>query len=163
MNIELFTDSIFKLLLTISLTFVSSFERELHTPHHPGSLFTNMIVGVGSCCFSVISVKVGSGGHDNDPGRIAAQLVSGIGFLGSATVFRTNEYVKGINTAASLWISVAIGMGIGFDMFEISLALSLFTTLLLLINNLYKKCKKYRSLKNEHNSEEDLELGIVDD
>jgi uncharacterized membrane protein YhiD involved in acid resistance len=62
-----------------------------------------------------------------------------MGFLGSATIFKSNNYVKGINTAANLWISAAISMAIGADLWELALITSGFTCLVLFINNGWKK------------------------
>ena len=117
-NFLYFLTALFKLLLSMGFSFVISFERELHT--HPGGVCTHTLVGFGSCLYTMISVhlndKYNSGSAD--PARICAQIVSGMGFLGSATIFKSNNYVKGINTAANLWISAAISMAIGADLWE---------------------------------------------
>ena len=64
-----------------------------------------------------------------------------MGFLGSATIFKAHNYVKGINTAANLWISAAISMAIGADLWELAAVTSSFTIILLFTNNCYKRCK----------------------
>ena len=66
---------------------------------------------------------------------------SGMGFLGSATIFKSNNYVKGINTAANLWISAAVSMASGADLWEIAIVICLYTVLVLLLNNIYKKIR----------------------
>ena len=110
--------AIIKLSLSIFFSLIISIERELHT--HPGGACTHMLVGLGSCLYTMISVHL----RDKypvtnaDPARICAQIVSGMGFLGSATIFKSNNYVKGINTAANLWISAAISMAIGAELWE---------------------------------------------
>jgi len=123
------------------------FERECHT--HPGGVCTHTLVGFGSCLFTLVSVhlkdKFDSAG---DPARICAQIVSGMGFLGSATIFKSQNYVKGINTAANLWISAAISMAIGADLWEFALVTSIFTFIVLFVNN---KCKKKRYKKRNKN------------
>jgi len=131
--------ALIKLLLSTGMSFIISFERELHT--HPGGICTHTLVGFGSCLFTMISVNLRDKyPSDNaDPARICAQVVSGMGFLGSAAIFRSNNYVKGINTAANLWISAAISMAIGADLWEIAIVTSVFTTIVLVINNFYKK------------------------
>ena len=97
-----------------------------------------------------------------DPARICAQIVSGMGFLGSATIFKSNNYVKGINTAANLWISAAISMAIGADLWELGLVTSIFTIIILIINNRYKKYRysKYK-IDDDYdvNDDNDVELG----
>ena len=103
-------------------------------------MYTHALVGIGSCLFTMTSVHLRDKYDVNsaDPARICAQIVSGMGFLGSATIFKSNNYVKGINTAASLWISAAISMAIGADLWELGLVASLFTLVILLLNNRYK-------------------------
>ena len=128
-----------KLGLSVILSFIISIERELHS--HPGGACTHILVGLGSCLFTMISIHLRDKIHveNADPARICAQIVSGMGFLGSATIFKSNNYVKGINTAASLWISAAISMAIGADLWELGLITTIFTLLIFLINSKYKR------------------------
>ena len=132
-------NSILKLGLSAIMSFVISIERELHT--HPGGICTHTLVGFGSCLFTMISVNLRQKfpSDNSDPARICAQIVSGMGFLGSATIFKSNNYVKGINTAANLWISAAISMAIGADLWELALVTSGFVIPVLFLNNIYKK------------------------
>jgi putative Mg2+ transporter-C (MgtC) family protein len=109
MNWDFIIETLIKFLLTIGFVVILSIERERHS--HPGGVVTHILVGLGSCLYSIISISFDK--ENSDPTRIAAQIVSGMGFLGSATVFKTDKYVKGINTAANLWIAAAVGMGIG--------------------------------------------------
>jgi putative Mg2+ transporter-C (MgtC) family protein len=152
-----------KLLLSTGMSFIISFERELHT--HPGGICTHTLVGFGSCLFTMISVHLRDKypSYNADPARICAQIVSGMGFLGSATIFRSNNYVKGINTAANLWISAAISMAIGADLWELSIITSIFVIIVLVVNNCYKKyrygkMKKKQTTETEHNTQIDIEL-----
>ena len=133
------TMSLVKLSLSLICSSIISIERELHS--HPGGLATHVLVGLGSCLFTMISVNLRDkfDSPNADPARICAQIVSGMGFLGSATIFKSNNYVKGINTAANLWISAAISMAIGADLWELALITSGFTCLVLFINNGWKK------------------------
>ncbi len=137
-------NAILKLLLSTAMSFVISFERELHT--HPGGVCTHTLVGYGSCLFTMISVNLKNNypASNSDPARICAQIVSGMGFLGSATIFKSNNYVKGINTAANLWISAAISMAIGADLWELAIITSCFVVPVLFINNIYKKIRYKR-------------------
>ena len=126
-------------------------EREFHS--HPGGVTTHMLVGIGSCLFTMVSVDYSKrNGHTGDPMRVAAQIVSGMGFLGSATIYKSQNYVKGINTAASLWISAANGMAVGSDMIEYAIITTLFTMCLLIGNNSYKKYinRKKREKEEQH-------------
>jgi len=74
---------------------------------------TYALVALGSALFTIISFMNGGG----DPGRIAAQIVSGIGFIGAGTIIHRGGGVEGLTTAAGLWASAAIGMAVGVDMF----------------------------------------------
>ena len=127
--------SLIKLLISAGMSFIIGFERELHT--HPGGVCTHTLVGFGACLFTMVSVHLRDKfpSYNSDPARICAQIVSGMGFLGSATIFKSNNYVKGINTAANLWISAAISMAIGADLWELGITTSLFVIIVLFINN----------------------------
>lgn len=143
-----FLEAIIKLSLSTLFSFIISFERELHT--HPGGVCTHTLVGFGSCLFTMVSINLSEeyGNGESDPSRIAAQVVSGMGFLGSATIFKSDNYVKGINTAANLWISAAISMSIAADMWALGSTTAFFTLICLFANNRYKK---YRYKKNDMN------------
>lgn len=131
-------DGLIKLGLIIFLSFIVGIEREFHS--HPGGVITYMLVGIGSCLFTMISIDYNKR-HEvsGDPMRVAAQIVSGMGFLGSATIYKSKKYVKGINSAASLWISAANGMAVGSGMLEYGIITSIFTMILLVINKFYRK------------------------
>ena len=146
--------ALIKLGLSTLLSFLISIERELHS--HPGGACTHILVGFGACLFTMISVRIGDvyNSSNADPARICAQIVSGMGFLGSATIFKSDNYVKGINTAANLWISAAISMAIAADLWELGLITSLFTLVILIVNNRYKR---YRYGKKKKNDEIELD------
>jgi uncharacterized membrane protein YhiD involved in acid resistance len=154
-NFEYFIISVIKSSLSVLFSFIIGFERELHS--HPGGICTHTLVGLGSCLFTMISVHLRDiyPSTTSDPARICAQIVSGMGFLGSATIFKSNNYVKGINTAANLWISAAVSMAIGANLWELASVISLYTVLTLLINNIYKKLryKKMDNIVPEENNE----------
>ena len=91
-------------------------EREIH--NHPAGIRTHMLVALGSGLFTVLSI-FGFGGVANgssqliDPTRIAAQIVSGIGFLGAGAILKDGVVIRGLTTAASLWATAAVGMAAG--------------------------------------------------
>jgi putative Mg2+ transporter-C (MgtC) family protein len=96
-------------------------EREIHG--HAAGMRTHLLVGVGSALFTILSIYgvLGiSGTGPVDPTRIAAQIVSGIGFLGAGAIIKEGFSVRGLTTAASLWATAAIGMAAGAG--EIALA-----------------------------------------
>lgn len=87
-------------------------ERELHGK--PAGLRTNILMSIGSCIFMIISIEVArEGGVAADPGRIAAQVVTGVGFLCAGTIIRSRFSVSGLTTAATLWVLSALGLAIG--------------------------------------------------
>ncbi|HLO35934.1 MAG TPA: MgtC/SapB family protein [Candidatus Deferrimicrobium sp.] len=92
-------------------------EREIH--EHPAGMRTHLLVSLGSAIFTVLSVYgfegVGRGAVAPivDPTRIAAQIVSGIGFLGAGAILKYGTSIRGLTTAASLWTAAAIGMAAG--------------------------------------------------
>ena len=107
----------------------------------PAGLRTHVLVATGSALLMVVSIY-GIDGHPQarDPSRIASQVVSGIGFLGAGTILHEGLTVKGLTTAASLWIVSAIGLTVGCGM----MALGIFATgialiTLILIRGLEKK------------------------
>ncbi len=99
---------VFRILLSAGLGFVIGFERELYK--RPAGLRTHILVCVASCLIMLISMYGFSSG---DPGRVAAQVVSGIGFLGAGAILRSDRDIKGITTAATIWMSAAIGLACG--------------------------------------------------
>ena len=84
-------------------------ERELND--QPAGLRTHMLLTIGACLFTLISAY-GFGGR-TDPSRIAAQIVTGIGFLGGGAIVRHGLTVKGVTTAASIWATASVGVAIG--------------------------------------------------
>jgi putative Mg2+ transporter-C (MgtC) family protein len=96
-------ESIGRLSVALFLGSAIGFERQWH--QKMAGLRTNALVALGSCGFVVFSAMVGEG----DPTRIAAQVVTGIGFLGAGVILREGINVHGINTAAALWCSAMVG------------------------------------------------------
>jgi putative Mg2+ transporter-C (MgtC) family protein len=107
-----------RLLVAAALTGAIGLERELRD--RAAGLRTHMLVGVGSALFTIVSAYgwtafefSARSGIVFDPTRIAAQIVTGIGFLGAGAILRQGLTVRGLTTAASLWIVAAIGMAAG--------------------------------------------------
>ena len=102
-----------RLLVAAALGLAIGFEREIHG--HPAGLRTHMLVALGSALFTVLSIHgfLGTSGAPVDSTRIAAQIVSGIGFLGAGAILKDGIVVRGLTTAASLWATSAVGMAAG--------------------------------------------------
>ena len=112
-----------RLLVALILGAVVGLERERQ--ERAAGLRTVTMVSLGSCLFTI----VGAYGFPNtDPSRVAAQIVTGIGFLGAGTIFLRKDLVRGLTTAATIWAVAAIGMAAGTSQYIVAL----FTTLLIL-------------------------------
>lgn len=105
---------VLRLLVAAALAGFIGWERETH--QRPAGLRTHMLVAVGSTLIMLVSQDLFlqyRGMAQADPARIAAQVVSGIGFLGAGTILREGPTVRGLTTAASLWVAAAIGLAVG--------------------------------------------------
>lgn len=116
---------------------VIGFEREIRAKE--AGVRTHFIVALGSALFMIISQYAFSGRFD--AARVAAQVVSGIGFIGAGVIIFQKNVVRGITTAAGLWVAAAIGLACGAAMYPVAIAATLMTVLVLetmhFINNLY--------------------------
>jgi len=102
-------------------------EREFH--RKPAGLRTNMLISLGSALFAILSVELGAGA--GSPDRIAAQVVTGIGFLGAGAILRTGENVHGLTTAATIWVNAAIGMAAGLGSYTVATVSAAITLIVL--------------------------------
>ena len=108
-----------RLAMGLVLGAIIGFERELQ--RQPAGFRTHSLVSFGSALFTVVS-GYGFGGGDNiDPTRIAAQIVSGIGFIGAGTILQYRGHIRGLTTAASLWAVAGIGMAAGAGLFIVAI------------------------------------------
>src|SRR6266568_3401605 len=129
-----------RLVLASLLGALIGLEREIHG--RPAGFRTHLLVSLGSCLFVVTSIQFykdfgnfsGQGPIGVDPGRVAAQVVTGIGFLGAGAIMRDKASIRGLTTAACLWIAAAIGLACGVGMYAVSFVVTLlaFASLLLL-------------------------------
>lgn len=113
-----------RLALAAGLTGAIGLERELR--ERSAGLRTHMLVGVGSALFTIVSAYGWSDfafgrGVTFDPTRIAAQIVTGIGFLGAGAIIRQGFSIRGLTTAAGLWVVAAIGMAAGAGYYSAAL------------------------------------------
>jgi putative Mg2+ transporter-C (MgtC) family protein len=105
---------------------IIGFERELH--RQPAGFRTHSLVALGAALFTIVSAY-GFSGPMVDPTRIAAQIVSGIGFIGAGTILQHRGNIRGLTTAASLWSVAAIGTAAGAGL----VAMALIGTILILV------------------------------
>jgi len=113
-NIEIELIKKFLLITGVSILCGILIGLEREVKHKPAGLKTITLVTVGSAIFTFIS-KYGFSGNAVDSSRVASQIVNGIGFLGAGTIIRSGLKIKGLTTAATLWIAASIGMVIGTE------------------------------------------------
>ncbi|RMF82248.1 MAG: MgtC/SapB family protein, partial [Chloroflexi bacterium] len=132
MSLELQLQSSLQLLLATFLSMLVGLERDRR--QQPAGLRTHMLVGFGACLFTLISFYAFLG---SDPARVAAQVVTGVGFLGAGTILHMREHgtpdVKHLTTAASIWATAAIGMTVGTGAWFLAVNSTLITWIILAI------------------------------
>ncbi|HEV8489487.1 MAG TPA: MgtC/SapB family protein [Candidatus Limnocylindrales bacterium] len=109
-----------RLLLAAALGALIGVEREIHG--HPAGMRTHLLVALGAAIFTVLSIYgFGQPGQAGlDPSRIAAQIVSGIGFLGAGAILKEGATIRGLTTAASLWATAAVGLAAGAAQYPVA-------------------------------------------
>jgi putative Mg2+ transporter-C (MgtC) family protein len=123
---ELVQEDIVKLLLAIAVGGLIGAEREFRDKS--AGFRTLIFICLGSTLFTIFSDKFA---HDGDPARIAAQIVTGVGFLGAGVILRDRGRIVGLTTAAMIWLAAAFGMGIGSGNYAVTLAGTAFTVVVL--------------------------------
>lgn len=162
-NLEYFV----RLLFAVIFGFCIGLERELTNKY--AGLRTHILVCLGACVFTLISiygfptfapgdnVVVDNATGIRDTSRVAAQIVTGIGFIGAGTVLRNGPIVLGLTTAATLWIAASIGMACGSGMFDIAFAGTILVILTLVsIRVLERKVLPTSTKKNRR-----IKVGLV--
>ena len=135
MNFSLLVEPILRLALAMILGALVGLEREI--THKPAGLRTHMLVSLGSCLFTLVSIL----DFSIDPARIAAGIVTGIGFIGAGTIIAEQDKIVGITTAASLWMTAAIGLAAGVGDIILSIVATLFVFIILSLKHIQKRLK----------------------
>jgi putative Mg2+ transporter-C (MgtC) family protein len=125
-------------------------EREFRSKE--AGVRTHFIVALGSALFMIIS-QFAFEGRQHDAARVAAQVVSGIGFIGAGVIIFQKNAVRGITTAAGLWVAAAIGLACGDGMYSVAIAATLLTVLVL----------EMMHFVNLHYSEKIVDITLVPD
>lgn len=142
---DLTLDMTLRLLISSVLGGLIGLEREVHG--RPAGFRTHLLVSLGACLYVLSSISIyriygnfsGAVPVGVDPARIAAQVVTGIGFLGAGAIIREKASIRGLTTAACLWIAAAIGLACGVGMYLTAVSVTLLSLLSLL---LLKKVEK---------------------
>ena len=115
---------------------IIGYERERDS--QPAGLRTHMILALGAALVMILSVNIGIK-YGSDPSRLAAQVVSGIGFLGAGAILRFGFNVKGLTTASTLWTTAMVGMAIGYGYYLVSLFAVVITIIVLTLVERFEK------------------------
>lgn len=128
------------ILLAMVLGFIIGFERELTNKW--AGLRTHMLVCMGSCIFTLLSIHafpIFAHSPQADPARIAAQVLTGIGFIGGGTVLKHGSSIYGLTTAAALWITASIGMACGCGFNKLAIISTIIVVSVLVLIRLFEK------------------------
>lgn len=125
-------ETIVRLLLAVALGALIGFERELK--HRPAGLRTHMLVSLGATVFTVVSLS-----FDIEPSRIAAGIVTGIGFLGAGNIIAQRGHIRGVTSAATLWVVAGIGLCVGIGQYTIAVVSALLVFAILQLGRIEKR------------------------
>jgi len=123
------TEIVRRLLLAACVGGLLGAEREVR--HKSAGFRTNILIGMGSAVFTMMSIAISA--DRGDPGRIAAQIVTGMGFLGAGAILRTRNGVHGLTTAATVWVNAALGIAAGAGEYHLVVIGALITMAVLLV------------------------------
>ncbi len=149
------TEIVIKLVLAAVIGSLLGFERKIH--NRPGGTRTHALVCLGSTLFTITSL--GFSGNA-DPSRIAAGIVTGIGFLGAGTIFKTKNRVLGLTTAAELWTVAAIGIAIGIGLYFTAIATAVIVFIILVHGKRVEEKLVEKNHKNNHKTHKRKGWGV---
>lgn len=162
MTIEAQVQVILEIMLAAFLSTIIGWDREAR--RQPAGLRTHILVAVGACLFTGLSVHAFQG----DKGRVAAQIVTGIGFLGAGTIIQKGGQAHHLTTAASIWATAAVGMAVGVGAWLVSIgATVIIWTVLVIMRRLKKEDNiipdKEQIAEEEARAEDNAENRVVTD
>lgn len=137
------TNSLFRLILSMLLGIMVGAERK--RKGQIAGIRTFALISMGACLAMLLSIYVPQvylGLKNGDPGRIAAQVITGIGFIGGGTMIHMKGAVRGLTTAAGIWMTAIIGMAVGIGMYLISVGATLLILLTLVSFEQYEKRRR---------------------
>ncbi len=126
MSVNFQLEQLVLIALATLLSMLIGLERELQ--RQPAGMRTHMLVGMGACVFTIISLYAFP---DSESARVAAQVVSGVGFLGAGTILQAKSGVKNLTTAASIWATTAVGMAVGVGAWVIGIGVTIIILVIL--------------------------------
>jgi putative Mg2+ transporter-C (MgtC) family protein len=152
------TPEVHNLLLAAVLGSLIGLEREL-SGKDP-SLRTFMLICLGSAIYAQTSILVAEISHPADPGRIAAQVVTGVGFLGAGAIFKSEKGIEGLTTAALIWLTAAIGLACGFGYVPLGTTSALMALLFMIgLRGVHAIIRYYRALRRINKRQQRIDSG----
>jgi putative Mg2+ transporter-C (MgtC) family protein len=145
--IELDLELFLRIIIACILGCLIGWEREKHRTVVTAGIRTYGAISLGACAFGIVSLYI----INADPSRVAAQVVTGIGFLGGGIIFRQGDYISGLTTAATLWATAAVGLSVAYGMYLIALLTAVLIYLLLYLPRLkwWRKISTKTSTKTD--------------
>ena len=134
MSLELQTQAAFALVWVAFLSMVIGLDRE--RGDQPAGLRTHMLVGLGACLFTMLSIHAFPG---DDTSRVASNIVVGVGFLGAGTIIQRGGQPHHLTTAASIWATAAVGMAVGAGAWFLGLIAAVLVWIILAVIRRYSK------------------------
>jgi len=123
------SEDVLSVILAVVLGVVLGLEREIRGK--AAGLRTNTLICLGAAVFTIISERIG-GGREASPARIAAQIVTGVGFLGAGAIIRSRGGIHGLTTAATIWMVASIGMACGAGFFLLAVTSTIIALIVLI-------------------------------
>ncbi len=161
MNISIYLEEAGQISVAFIIGAILGLEREFRSK--AAGFRTMILISVGSCLFTILSKESGSIGASD---RIASNIVTGIGFIGAGVIFKEGISVKGLTTAALIWITAALGMAIGYHNYPVAIVVTIIVVIALFILepvhrfiHKFHKVKDYKIITDGvgNNLREDLE------
>jgi len=151
-------EMVLRILVAFVLSGLIGLERQIC--RQQAGLRTHILVCVGSCLIMLTSLHVFDiyiSVANMDPTRIAAGVITGIGFLGAGTIIRSPEGIRGLTTASSLWVVAALGLSIGCGFFKVSVVVTLLFLLVLLFLRGFERVMLNKEVRHGHERQEEGE------
>ncbi|MFH1978473.1 MAG: MgtC/SapB family protein [Candidatus Aenigmatarchaeota archaeon] len=133
---------VFKVVFAAAMGIIIGLEREIDMK--PAGLRTHSLVCMGSALFAAISIAFV--GPTVDPTRIASGIVTGIGFLGAGAIFVARDKIKGLTTAADLWVLAGVGLAVGVGLYYVALVTTLVVYFTLSLGRYLKESEKHNKV-----------------
>lgn len=136
---------VIRLVVALALGAVVGIEREREAQN--AGLRTHMILVLGSCLAMILSINIASD-YGSDPARLAAQVISGIGFLGAGAILRFGFNVRGLTTATTIWSMAIVGMAVGYGYYIVGVVVTLL--ILMTLTLVSRVARKYVRKGEQH-------------